>query len=156
MSRQVSRQHRVVQLQPQHEGFFPCKSQKSRLEILGSLVFWLGLTLTKPAWTQAQEGEQPFTPGLSPLELSPSVRVTPSCSLTQELRLTPEQKLPCNSTPSLVADAKNAPNFGVEVQPSASENSSESQRPGSSEDPELGKLRLLELGENAPNFKVEV
>jgi hypothetical protein len=55
-----------------------------------------------------------------------------------------------------VADAENAPNFGVEVQPSASENSSESQRPGSSEDPELGKLRLQELAENAPNFEVEV
>jgi hypothetical protein len=259
MSRQVSRQHRVVQLQPQHDGFFPSKSQKSRLEILGSLVFWVGLTLTKPAWstspvgnaalpvantnpkeligftapskevdaipahpevvppdvtgdtlkewaqplpgemgrwgdgerekqsaifdsnlvsashpvsslistrgqdgerekssTQAQDGELPFTPGLSPLELSPSVPVTPLCSVTQELRLTPEQKLPCSSTPSLVADAENAPNFEVEVPPSARENSSESQQPGSSEDPELGKLRLRELAENAPNFEVEV
>ena len=313
MSRQVSRQHRAEQQQPQHEGFFPSKSQKSRLEILGSLVFWLGLTLTKPAWstspvgtaplpvsntnqkepigftapskdadaipahpevippdvtgdtvkewaqplpqeakqspqgemgredigispgnlfasrrlplsaysqsqspiipatgsefsnspssiassasrtlslsldspesppdqsashpvsslistrgqegqrekssTQAQDGEQPFTPRLSPLELSPSVRVTPSCSLTQELRLTPEQKLPCNSTPSLVADAENAPNFEVEVQPSASENSSESQQPGSSEDPELGKLRLRELPVPPPPSKPAV
>lgn len=288
MSRQVSHQHRVAQLQPQHDGFFPPKYQKTRLEILGSLVFWVGLALTKPAWstspvgtaalpvsntnpkepigftapskevddipahpevlppdvtgdtlkewaqpllgkrgswgvgeqsqsfsedrgageqrsragalvrtgepgseeaekksatfdgnlvsasppslistsepegerekspTQAEDGEQAFTLGLSPLDLSPSLPVTPSCSLTQELRLTPEQKLPCNSTPSLVADAENAPNVEVEVQQSPSENSSESQQPGSSEDPELGKLRLRELAENAPNFEVEV
>jgi hypothetical protein len=55
-----------------------------------------------------------------------------------------------------VADAENAPNFGVEVQPSASENSSESQQPGSSEDPELGKLRLRELPAPPPPSKPAV
>ncbi|AFZ18263.1 hypothetical protein [Allocoleopsis franciscana] len=274
MSRQVSRQHRAGKLQPQHDGFFPPKSQKTRLEILGSLVFWVGLTLTKPAWsispvgtaalsvsntnpkepigftapsqdadaipahpevlppdvtedtlkewaqpllgkrgsggagelrsggagergsggaeelrseerekksatfdsnlvsaspqvstsepegekssTQAQDGEQALTPGLSPVDSSPSLPVTPSCSLTQELKLTPEQKLLCNSTPSLVADAENAPNVEVEVQPSPNENSSESQQPGSSEDPELGKLRLRELPAPPPPSKPAV
>lgn len=290
MSRQVSHQHRVAQLQPQHDGFFPPKYQKTRLEILGSLVFWVGLALTKPAWstspvgtaalpvsntnpkepigftapslevddipahpevlppdvtgdtlkewaypllgkrgswgvgeqsqsfsedrgageqrsragalvrteelgseepekksatfdgnlvsasppvsslistsepegerekspTQAQDGEQALTPGLSPLDLSPSFPVTPPCSLTQELRLTPEQKLPCSFTPSLVADAENAPNVEVEVQQSPSENSSESQQPGSSEDPELGKLRLRELPAPPPPSKPAV
>lgn len=313
MSRQVSPQHRVAQLQPQHDGFFPPKCQKSRLEILGSLVFWVGLALTKPAWstspvgtaalsvsntnpkepigftapskdaeaipahpevvppdvtgdtlkewaqplredakpsllgemgkedietspghlfasqrlplsayfqsrsplipargsefanslssmasspsssvslpldspespprqsashpvssfismggqegegeksaTQSQPGEQALNSGLSPLEISPSLPATPSCSVTQELRLTPEQKLPCNSTPSLVADAENAPNFEVEVQPSPSENSSDSQQPGSSEDPELGKLRLRELPTPPPPSKPAV
>lgn len=259
MSRQVYRQHPVVQRQPQHEGFFPPKNPKSRLEILGSLVFCVGLTLTKPAWstpplgtaalpvsnanpkepigftapsqeadaipahpkilppevtgdtlkewaqplpgemgrwgdgelekksaifnsnlvsasppvsslistsepegdrekssTQAQDGEPALTPGLSPVDLSPSLPVTPSCSVTQELRLTPEQKLPCSFTPSSVADLENAPNVEVEVQPSPSENSSESQQPGNGEDPELGKLRLRELPAPPPPSKPAV
>ncbi|HEY9831912.1 MAG TPA: hypothetical protein V6D26_15115, partial [Stenomitos sp.] len=261
MSRQVYRQHRVVQRQPQHDGFFPPKNQKSRLEILGSLVFCVGLTFTKPAWstvpveiaappvsntnskepigftapyqeadaipdhpkilppevtgdtlkewaqplleeakqspagemgreeietsfdtelrsnlvveteagtqgeedarkqssTQAQNGEPALSLGLTLLELSSQVPVTPACSLTPDLRLTSEQKLPCHSTPSSVADTEKAPNVDeVEVQPSPSENSSESQQPGSGEDPELGKLRLRELPTPPPPSKPAV
>jgi hypothetical protein len=55
-----------------------------------------------------------------------------------------------------VADAENAPNFEVEAQPSPSNNSSESQQPGSSEDPELGKLRLRELPPPPPPPKPAV
>ncbi|HEY9612591.1 hypothetical protein [Allocoleopsis sp.] len=56
MSRQTACQHRIAQLQPHPYGFFQRNSQKSRLEILGSLVFWVGLTLTKPAWSASQVG----------------------------------------------------------------------------------------------------
>lgn len=41
---QTSRQHRFPKVQL-HCGFSP------RLEVLGSLIFWIGLTLTKPAWS---------------------------------------------------------------------------------------------------------
>ena len=51
MSRQIYRQHRVVQRQPRHDGFFPPKCPKPRLKILGGLVFWVSLTLTKSAWS---------------------------------------------------------------------------------------------------------
>ena len=57
MSRQTSCQYRIFQLQSHpFYGFFQRNYQKSHLGILGSLVFWVSLTLTKPAWSAAPVG----------------------------------------------------------------------------------------------------
>ena len=57
MSRPTSCQYRISQLQPHpFYGFFQRNYQKSHLGILGSLVFWVGLTLTKPAWSVSPAG----------------------------------------------------------------------------------------------------
>lgn len=53
---QTSRQHWVSQLQPHLHGFFQRKNQKPHLEILGSLIFCVGLTFSKPAWSASEVG----------------------------------------------------------------------------------------------------
>jgi hypothetical protein len=59
--RQTSSQYQTLQLQPCDRRLFPWKQQKSHLEILGSLIFCVGLTLTKPAWSAPPAG-QPVLP----------------------------------------------------------------------------------------------
>lgn len=92
--------------------------------------------------TQIQDGEQPLSFGLSSLELPPQLSLIPTCSATQQQ---------CSSTPpSLIADAEKAPTPELQPSPIPNENSSPSEQSGSGEDPELGKLRLRELGTPPP------
>ncbi len=53
--RQTSSQSSLSKLQT-HQGFYEQKPQKPRLEILGSLIFLAGLSLSKPAWSAPEVG----------------------------------------------------------------------------------------------------
>jgi hypothetical protein len=71
---QTSRQHWVSQLQPHLHGFFQRKSQKPHLEMLGRLIFCVGLTLSKPAWSAPEVGSAALA--VSNAENQESVEVT--------------------------------------------------------------------------------
>ncbi|GAB4206652.1 MAG: hypothetical protein Fur006_63940 [Coleofasciculaceae cyanobacterium] len=71
---QTSRQHWVSQLQPHLHGIFQRKKQKPHLEIVGSLIFCVGLTFSKPAWSAPEVGSAALS--LSNSENQGTVEVT--------------------------------------------------------------------------------
>lgn len=94
MSRQTSRQNRVFQLQSHHYGFFPrkWKYQKSHLEILGSLIFWVGLTLNKPAWSASTVSSAAVL--VSNTDQKGSVGVTATSTQADAIQSHPEVRPP--------------------------------------------------------------
>ena len=71
---QTSRQHWISHLQPHLDRFFQRKNQKPHLEIVGSLIFCVGLTFSKPAWSAPEVGSAALS--LSNSEKQGTVEVT--------------------------------------------------------------------------------
>lgn len=81
--RQTSIQHRFTELQPSARTLRDYKSQKSRLEILGSLFFCVGFTFCKPAWSAPEVSSMVLSD--SPIDHQQNVVVTDTSTETAAL-----------------------------------------------------------------------
>ncbi len=133
-------------LKNNHHWLFKPKHQKLYLEILGSLIFWVGLPLSKPAWSVPSV--EAATISVSQIDQKESNVVT-ATSKDDGGAGGAQGDRGVISSPSSPSSPPSPPSS-----PSQNENRSDLEQPAKGEDPELGNLRLRKL-EDSPTSSGE-
>ncbi|HAA33466.1 MAG TPA: hypothetical protein DCE56_44275 [Cyanobacteria bacterium UBA8553] len=155
-----------------HHWLFKPKYQKLHLEILGSLIFWVGLPLSKPAWSVPSV--EAATISVSKIDQKESTAVTAASQddegdgryereggYQREISALPSSpssaSLPFPASPLFLSPNLEDPELGnlrlrkleglptPSDEPSQIENRSDADQLTNSQDPELGNLRLRKL-----------
>ena len=144
---QTSSKYAVPKLKPHHHWLFKHKFQKPPLEILGSLVFCIALTLSDPTGSAPTVGDA--TLASTKIDHRESSVVThPSMENDSGSNQVPTGNDPELGKLRLRELIQNSPPPAPD--PTPIENDPGSNEAAMGDDPELGKLRLRELGETPP------